>query len=428
MNRLSPSPVSIQQAPSTCDLYAINDQHLNSPQPVFLDFIQVGKQSSINKDDAPQQVKKDAVNGNSTQEDETQRCLAQPSATIVIDMSSSSSSFSQSCTQESMSQSRLQVKYRPGSATIGKLATSSDSLDTEYSPDEEESQPQCIAKKISIKGILKKDGLNCTPKGSRHVHFDGDCILASRCVKLTPEEQPITAIQWAADDDTDQDEADDEDYEESEADDDDDDSNATDDDSDTSDSTESEQESDSLDKDTEASCTDTIVISLFEDDGTDVETDFEEIARLNMLQNKELVRDQAPSAISITEEPCEEGFTPAGSLLSIGGIPPSSPESPETLKHVANSFSEETDGLQSFAVPRNGNKRIHSSVKMNVFYPQPPVLKKRCLGTRKSSNTQADLDTAATAAATKKIRSGLYRGPPSKIPPVAGRRSPSRVL
>lgn len=309
-----------------------------------------------------------------------------------------------------MSQTQTQVKYRPGSATLGVLAGTSDSLDTEYSPDEEDYKNSVPLKGILVTGNLKND------KIVKHVRFDGACILASRCIKLTAEDQPNVSIQLTADDDTDQDEADDEDYEESEADDDD----------DETDTTEDEEEDEEVDENTLLEQSDEFVCSIqqLDEDETDVETDNEDIAQINKRRNQRIVLEKPQAPISITEETYDSPVK-AGSLLSSSGFPPSSPDSPDKPQPIAESLTEDGDGLmnQTFAIGPNGVKRAYSKAKIHMFYPTQPSSKKRCLGTRRLvSTTQAKVESP-----TKKTISRLL-GPPTQLKPVLGRRSPSRVL
>lgn len=353
-----------------------------------------------------------------------QRRLATATATIIIDTSSmlSTPPSSQSFSQNSMSQ--LQMRFRPASYAKGKLTTSSDSLDTEYSPDEDEQLPskslprlapmessKCDTSKDEnlLKGILR----NGTPRRRsarplRHVRFDGACILASRCIKVACDDQPKISFLADAEDDTDQDEADDEDYEQSPTDEE---------DEEDSDSTEDEcedfNELETSNETAEEDVSNALKALEEEEEETDGETDLENIAQLNMLRNQKILMESPQTSISLTENTLDtDGFGKAVSLMSNGGLPP---EPGSAVLAADASFSEEQPEsltTQTFAMGRNGIKRVFTRTNMHMFVPQESPYKKRCLGvTRRLVPKSAATTGASCESVTTKLQSSPAQSP-----------------
>ena len=418
MNRLSPSPVSIlpQQQGSIHDRHTLTS-HLLAPSTAnFFEYLSskegsslfLDKKKNYTRKQRSHEVTKDHQDSNKPiRSDETRR-LATATATIIIDTSSICSTPPSSQSYSQPSQSPLRMRYRPGSSAKGQLLTiSTDSLDTEISVEDEQTlqKPQLVPISLmdnsiidvtersppspKLKGILKNATLYEHPchKISRHVRFDGECILASRIVKADSEELPSITIFQDSDDDTDQDE----DYEASEEDEESD-EDVEEDDEEHSEEDEEEQETHSQDEQ-ERQEVPTLLIR-YED--SEDETDLEDIAQINKIRNQKIILDSPPSSISFTED--QDDLANAGkafSLLSNSGFPPSSPQcmerqsSPQNNKTSQNeSFTDNLDGLQDqpfgciFPSKDNvGLKRAYTNTYM--FSPKEPTLKKRCLGVRR---------------------------------------------
>lgn len=403
---------------------------------MFLDTTRVGIRRLSSKQERPECASNIKSRHAKEQSKEgAQRRLATSTATIVIDTSSilSTPPSSQSFSQNSMSQ--LQMRFRPASYAKGKLTTSSDSLDTEYSPDEDE---QLASKSIPrlepmesskydpskdatlVKGILRNGTTRRrSTRPLRHVRFDGACILASRCIKVASDDQPKISFSADAEDDTDQDEADDEDYEQSPTDEEDEeDSDSTDDESE--EFNEPEGASDAakevvskglkcLEEEEEEEREDT-------DGETDGETDLETIAQINMLRNQKILMESPQTSISLTENTLDtDGFGKAVSLMSNSGFPPSSPEPANAVLAADASFSEAQPELlatQTFAMGRNGVKRVIARTNMHLFVPQESPYKKRCLGvTRRLVPKTAATTGASCERLTTKLESRPAQSP-----------------
>lgn len=225
---------------------------------------------------------------------------------------------------------------------------------------------------LKLKGVLKK-GPTKTTRISKHVHFDADCILASRIVRERLDDEAV-AVDGHSDTE------DDGDYEPTEDDDDKDEYNEFDQPSETDETDEA----------------DPFVASAYishydEDDEEDSESDSDDIAQLNKIRNERIIisdNDDDDDATADTSDPTTlrqpstSAYPP--SICSLRVPTPIRQRAivtklldPTTIS-IKYLQQQQHDGLQDKL--NDQNKRANTrQLFSGVGSTQEPALKKRCL-------------------------------------------------